>query len=251
MKKFDFHTHCFPDRIAERAMATLTEGFGSNPYHKGTFSDLTEFETACGVDGFAIQNIATNAHQMRSVNDFAASCVREYIVPFGSVFPDAPDALDELERIKSLGLKGVKFHSEYQGFEVDDPKMIPIYRKISELGLNVLFHCGADPVFKPPFRCVPDKIRNAVKYLDTNVICAHWGSVMMYDEVIRYLLDADVYFDTSYAYGLINKDTALRIIDSHGIDRMLFASDSPWHSPADEIKLIESLGLTDNEKEKL
>lgn len=253
MKKFDFHTHCFPDKIAKTAMEKLTLGFGSDPFHKGTFDELKRFEKECGIDGFAIQNIATNARQMQNVNDFAVSCINEEenIFPFGSVFPDAPDALDELERIKSLGLRGVKFHSEYQSFEIDDPKMFPIYRKISELGLVVLLHCGADPVFKPPFKCVPEKIVNAMKHLDTTVICAHWGSVLMYDDVIKYMMDLDAYFDTSHAYGYITKKQASTIIEKHGIDKIVFASDSPWHNPLGEIELIDSLGLSGNEKEKL
>ena len=68
----------------------------------------------------------------------------ERLIPFGSVFPHAPDALEELERIRDMGLVGVKFHPDYQGFFVDDEKMKPIYRKISQLGLITVFHAGKD-----------------------------------------------------------------------------------------------------------
>lgn len=55
-----------------------------------------------------------------------------------------PKTLDELDRIKALGLKGVKLHPDYQRFLVDDPRCIPIYEKISRLGLITVFHTGLD-----------------------------------------------------------------------------------------------------------
>ena len=55
------------------------------------------------VDGVAIsvvQSIATNPGQQTKVNNFAIEMNRdERIVAFGSVHPDAPDVLEELERI--------------------------------------------------------------------------------------------------------------------------------------------------------
>ena len=53
---------------------------------------------------------------MINVNDFAAAINNSKdIVAFGSVYPHSEDAFDELDRIKSLGLKGVKLHPDYQG----------------------------------------------------------------------------------------------------------------------------------------
>lgn len=49
-------------------------------------------------------NIATKPTQQTVVNNWAASIDDPTIYGFGSVHPDAPDALDELQRIKELGL---------------------------------------------------------------------------------------------------------------------------------------------------
>ena len=91
-------------------------------------------------------NIATKPTQQTVVNNWAASIDDPTIYGFGSVHPDAPDALDELQRIKDLGLYGVKLHPDYQGFLIDDPKMFPIYDAISSLGLPVTFHTAGTPL---------------------------------------------------------------------------------------------------------
>ena len=161
----DFHTHCFPDKIADRAIEKLSFASGNlEPHHNGSLSGLRQTMKDGNVDISVVLNIATNPHQQKSVNDFAAQINDgKTIFSFGSVHPDAPDALCELERIKELGLKGVKFHPEYQGFEVDDEKMKPIYKKVSQLGLIAVFHAGQDYGFAPPYRAMPKAMARAAR----------------------------------------------------------------------------------------
>ena len=156
----DFHTHAFPEKIAGRAMASLSHGSGGMVSQTdGTAERLkTEMERD-GVDISVVLSIATNPKQQHSVNDFAIAMNRDpRLVAFGSVHPDAPDALEELERIAAAGLKGVKFHPEYQHFYADEERMKPIYRKISELGLITTFHAGHDIGFAPPYHCMPEHL---------------------------------------------------------------------------------------------
>ena len=153
----DFHTHAFPEKIAFRAVEKLARDAGGlAPQTDGTVASLKTQMLVDGVDISVVQSIATNPHQQAKVNDFAIGINRDpAIVAFGSVHPDAPDALEELERIAAAGLKGVKLHPEYQGFYADDPRMKPIYRKISRLGLVTLFHAGQDYGFPPPYHAMP------------------------------------------------------------------------------------------------
>ena len=96
----DFHTHCFPDKIAERAIAKLSYVSGGiKPNTDGTLCGLLSSMDAQSVDTSVVLNIATNAHQQKSVNDFAASIKSDRIVPFGSVFPEA-----ELSLLGTLNL---------------------------------------------------------------------------------------------------------------------------------------------------
>lgn len=247
----DFHTHCFPDKLAQRAVSQLSHTSALMPYSDGTAEGLKASMKQEGVDISVVLSIATNAKQQHSVNDFAKSIQSEAIISFGSVFPDAEDAVEELERIHSLGLRGVKFHPEYQNFFVDDEKMKPIYKKISELGLICVFHAGEDYGYPPPYHATPERIRRALSWLDTPVVAAHWGSQGMGEETLKYLCGTDIYFDTAFGYGTGPKPIQLAILEKHGVDKILFATDSPWHTPAMELFQLETLGLTESEKEKV
>lgn len=247
----DFHTHCFPDKIAQKAMDTLSNTSGLIPYTDGTAGGLRRLMKKTGVDISVVLSIATNEKQQTAVNDFAASLKSDTIIPFGSVYPDAKNALDELERIHALGLKGVKFHPEYQSFFVDDEKMKPLYKKISELGLIVIFHAGEDYGYMPPYHATPERLRKALSLLDTTVVAAHWGSQGMGQDTLKHLCGTEIYMDTAFGYGTLPKPIQHAIIEKHGVDKILFASDCPWHSPDMELYQLDFLGLTDEEKEKI
>ena len=249
----DFHTHAFPERIARRAMGKLSfEGGGLHPQTDGTLTSLKEAMKTDGVSLSVVHAIATNPRQQRAVNDFAIEIDREdAIVAFGSVHPDAPDALEELERLQAAGLKGVKLHPEYQQFYADDEKMKPIYRKISQLGLITLFHAGLDIGFPPPYHGMPEHLLGAKRWLDGPMVAAHWGGSDCAMEVLDTLCGTDIYFDLSFGYGCIPKPLAQRILDRHGPDQLLFGSDMPWHRPEWELRLLNSLDITETDKEKI
>ena len=186
----DFHTHCFPDKLAERAVGQLSRvGGGLMPYSDGTLNGLRQQMALHNIDISVVLNIATKPEQQTNVNNFAATIDKEPdIIAFGSVFPGAPDAFEELERIKELGLKGVKFHPEYQQFAVDDPRWKPLYRKISDLGLITVFHSGVDYGFPPPYGCMPDGLASVLDCFETPVVAAHWGGLQYGEDVLRHLL---------------------------------------------------------------
>ena len=250
----DFHTHCFPEKIAERAIKKLSFASGGLiNYTDGTISGLLGAMENSGVDASVVLNIATNPHQMKSVNDFAADINDgKRIFAFGSVHPDAPDALSELSRIKEMGLLGVKFHPEYQEFFIDDKKMLPIYEKISSLGLICVFHMGADYGYGGECHCTPEALEKVLCRFSSPVVAAHWGALSMWDRVTEHLAGrSNLYIDTSFGYAQLPREAAIGIIKKHGIENMLFATDSPWHTPELEKRFIETLGLSDGDKEKL
>lgn len=249
----DFHTHAFPEKIAARAIETLSNASGGIvPQTNGTLDSLKEEMAKDGVDIAVVQSIATNPRQQQKVNDFAIQINQDdAIVAFGSVHPDAPDVLAELERIHAAGLKGVKFHPEYQNFYADDEKMKAIYRKISQLGLITLFHAGHDYGFPPPYHAMPDHMLEALKWFDSPVVAAHWGGLGCGPEVWEKLCGAPIWFDLSFGYSTIPRATAQDIIHKHGADHLLFGSDMPWHRPSWELRLLHSLQISQADMEKI
>jgi len=248
----DFHTHCFPHKIAARAMESLSNESALVPPLNGTLEELQRGMDEGNVKLSVVLGIATNPHQQAAVNNYAAELNNNpNLVAFGSVHPQSEDVMDELERIKDMGLKGVKLHPEYQNFFVDDEKMKPIYKKISALGLITVFHAGADYGFAAPYKCMPERMARAVKWFDSPVVAAHWGGLMCHEQVLEHLCGLPVYFDTSFSYGATSLPMLNRICEKHGTDFILFGSDSPWHKPSDDIHVINHLNLSDREREKI
>ena len=222
----------------------------TKPFHDGSVDGLVKLQKRDGVDCSVVLNIATNPRQQTAVNDFAISLKDvEGIIPFGSVHPDSPDALRELERIKENGLKGVKLHPDYQGFFIDDEKMFPIYEKIGELGLITVLHSGFDIGYPEPVHCTPKALSTVLNYFGgAPVVAAHFGGLCARPETLEHLAGKDVYLDTAYCYGMLTPRKAKELIDVHGADKILLGSDAPWNSPEQDIELVKCFGLTEDEE---
>lgn len=249
----DFHTHIFPEKIASRAIQNLSlRAGGAVPYYDGTKEGLLACMREKNIDKSVVLSIATNPGQMRSVNDFAASVNGGSLISFGSVHPDAPDALDELQRICDLGMKGIKLHPDYQEFYGDDPKMWPIYEKAAKLGLIVVFHTGVDIGLYPPVYMTPRRLANALAPLEgAVVVAAHFGGYMMWEEAIECIAGRDIYLDTAYSAGSIPPGIVRQIVKEHGTGRILFGSDLPWSDPVEEARLLKTLDLSKEELEDI
>ena len=170
------------------------------------------------------------------------------VVSFGSVHPDADDAIDELYRIKEAGLKGIKLHPDYQNFFVDDDRMFRIYETVNKLGLLLTFHAGVDIGVPDPVHCTPQRLKNILPMFDnTNIIAAHFGGYLLWDEVEEILVgEKNLYIDTSFCHTRMPPLWAKRIIEKHGADKILLGSDLPWSAPDKEMEFIKSLGLSDD-----
>lgn len=252
MRYFDFHTHAFADSIAERAMSSLSDSSDMIPKTDGTLSGLRKLMAEKGIESAMILPIATKPSQQTTINNWAAEVMGDGIYCCGTVHPDAEDAVSEVERIKSLGLYGVKFHSEYQCFRPDDEKMFPIYQKISELGLIAVFHGGWDPYTKDEILATPQSFANICRtFPDMKVSAAHLGGMKLWDDVINHLAGKfeNLYLDTGIVSPYIDDETLLEIIRKQGADKVLFASDCPWDDPENEIEKINRLPLTTEERE--
>jgi len=73
----------------------------------------------------------------------AAAANADVLIPFASVDPGRPDAVERARRlIADHDVKGFKFHPNAQAFHPNDPSAYPLYEAIAEAGLPALFHTG-------------------------------------------------------------------------------------------------------------
>lgn len=247
MKVIDVHAHVFPDAVAQKAVNNLKTYYSYTMHGKGTFSDLKDSADEAGVEKLVIHSTATKAHQVEDVNNFTSSLICDRIIGFGSIHPDYPDCEKEVDRIISLGLKGIKLHPDFQKFNIDDKKMFPIYDYICGK-LPILFHVGdinSD--------CSnPKRLAKVIKmFPHLTVIAAHLGGYSRWDEAEEYLIGKDIYIDTSSTFASLSDERIVSIIKKHDINRVLFGTDYPLERHKSTIEHTQRLDLSDDAKEKI
>lgn len=248
----DFHVHAFPDDLAERALKALIETYKVPTVTDGTVKGLTEHMRASGVNYSIIQPVATKPTQVRQINDWVSKITEPGVVCFGAIHPDCDDVPGEIERIISLGLPGIKIQANWQGVDVDDPKMFPIYDAVQGR-LIVMFHAGREIADFGPIRACPKRLANVHReFPKMTMIAAHMGGYKMWDEVEEYLVGKQIFFDTSACPANdIPDDRLLSLIRRHGVERVLFATDSPFGDARKDISRLLRLGLKDSELEMI
>lgn len=250
----DFHTHVFPDALAERAVSVLLSNCDKRytPVTDARVSGLLKYMRESGVDISVVQPVLTKPTQFYELNKWVSNICSDKIIPFGSIFPHTADYKADIDFVVGLGLKGLKFHCEYQDFFIDDPKMLRIYDYALSRGLIILHHAGYDPGYKEPFKSSPQRFARIADAMKGGVIvAAHLGGHAMWDDVEKYLVGKNIYLDTSMGFEYYPREQFLRIVRDHGADKILFASDSPWSGAKTEISHLRSLPLTENEKDMI
>lgn len=250
----DFHVHAFNPKIAEKAISVLAARCGIEPYTRGLVEQTVERMDEWGIDKSVLLSIATKPTQQKIINDWAQQQESDRLIPFGSVHPDADDAVEEVFRIKELGLHGIKLHPDYQDFMIDDTKIDPVLDAAKEADLPVIFHSGFDVLSPELIHCQAEPALKMLKrHKGLKVILAHLGCNDYWQDVYDLLagIDGEVYFDTAFTSWRCPDDIMTKIINKHGADRILFASDLPWDRPDRIRDKILGLKLSDDAKEKI
>jgi len=247
----DFHVHCFPDKLAERAVSGLAEIANLKNASSGTAADLIEKMDQWKIDHAVVLNIATNPKQQRNVNDFAIETNRLYkgrLTALGSIHPDSDESVieEEMRRLSDAGIPGLKLHPDYMRTVFDDAKFKPILKLCCEYGMFVTIHAGFDLISPDLIHAPPEVILKVIsEFPELKLIAAHMGGNEMWDDVERLLVGENVYFDTSLAcvFGL-DRRQAERMILNHDPTRILFGSDCPWCGGDASFDYLNSLEIS-------
>lgn len=259
----DAHTHIYPEKIADRAIAKLERASGIKAKVNGRKDGLIQSMKAAGVDYSLLLPVATSPSQVDTINKEAAetnaSAPETGLLSFGGIHPDTPDYKEVLRRIKSLGLKGIKIHPDCQKVFFDDIRWKRIVMEASELGLYIMVHAGVDIGLPEPVHCRPDHIIEVVKETGSDrLILAHMGGWRLWDEVKDKLADQPVFLDTAFSLscmpdvdGMLTKDAFVELVRLFGPERIVFGTDSPWCAQRECVEWIRGTALTRQEKEQI
>jgi hypothetical protein len=252
MRIIDFHAHCFPDELAAKARESISVGNRLQLSYDCTVNGLILQMDRVGIDTSVVVPVATKPSQVRTINDWVAGIASDRIVRFGAMHQDFDDPAGELDRIEALGIHGIKIQSNWQGCRPDDPRMFPIYEAAGTRFIFV-FHVGREYKVFPHELATPDAIANLRRlFPDLPIVAAHFGGYRMWDEAEEYLIGKDVYLDISCCFPeLMPDDRLIRMIRAHGVEKVLFATDTPSADPKPQVGRLMAMDLRDDEREMI
>lgn len=262
----DMHTHVFPESIAKRAIASLEQkaddGAGKEGALRaktdGTLTGLKDSMAKNGIDISLVLPVATKPSQFESINLYASEINgKDGIFSFGGIHPECDGIFEKLRYVKSLGLRGVKVHPDYQKCFVNDERYVKIVETCIELGLYITFHAGFDIGFPEVMHCSPEAFRETYAPIferypserdDPHVILAHLGGVTTPERTVKSLCGMPIMLDMAFTLENMTESDVTNVIRAHGADKVLFATDSPWSDQGECKRRFLSLPLTEKEK---
>jgi len=249
----DFHTHVYPDSVAASVVAAVTQRSHITAYADGTVRGLLDSMDRAAIDISVVCTVVTRPQQVTRVHRWLQRIKTPRIHPLATLHPRSRHKGERAEELWRQGYKGFKLHPDYQSFYVDDRRMYPLYEAAEAVGMFLLFHAGVDRGLPDPIHCTPRRLRRVHEAFPRLVIiAAHFGGEDVYDETEEYLLGHDIYFDTSFVLRKMPVGLIRRIFERHSVERILFATDSPWADQKEELEYFLRLPfLTAEAKDKV
>jgi predicted TIM-barrel fold metal-dependent hydrolase len=240
----DFHTHAFPDNLAEKAIGLLEKEGGIAARLDGKLASLIASMDRCGIEKSIVCSIATKPSQFEPILAWSEAVRSDRIIPLPSVHPCDPEAVERIGIVSAKGFKGIKMHPYYQDFDIDDGKLFPVYEKICKENLMLVLHTGFDFAFERIRRADPEKIIRIKKMFPAlKLVATHLGAWEDWDEVERLMVGREIYMEISFSLDFLDREQAKRIIMNHPPGYVMFGTDSPWTGQAETFNLLKSLAL--------
>ena len=245
----DAHCHIYPDKIALKAAAGIGSFYDIPMDLDGRVDTLLREEQRAGITHLLVHSVATTPAQVAHINEFIASQVAQSggcMTGFGALHPDSETIAEDVEHLIALGLKGVKIHPDVQAFALDSDKSLQMLAHL-EGRLPVLIHTGD---FRYQYSN-PPQVKNLLRELpNLTVIGAHFGGWSMWEQATEELAGRyeNFYVDCSSSFYALSPQTAKKLIERYGADRVLFGSDYPMWKPVEELQRFAAVGLSEREQ---
>jgi len=249
MKVIDMHTHVYPSPIALKAAQSIRSYYHLGENMDGTVDTLLERGTAAGVTNYLILPVAVKPEHVHHINQFTVEQTREHscFTGFGTIHLHMENLMEEVERIPQMGLKGIKIHPDCQHFNIDDPRLFPVYEAVQGK-LPMMIHMGDERYDYSH----PARLRKVLQQFPKLQVCAaHFGGHTMYETAKEYLSDLDCIMDISSTLMFLDKKTAEGYVNHYGAERLAFGTDYPVWDPIQEVQRLQALNLTEEQKEQI
>ena len=250
MKLIDFHAHVYPAAIARKATQSICEFYDLQSDNKGTPEEKLALNEAAGIEKTLLLPVSMSPKYTKSVNAFVLSLAKSdpRFVPFGTVHPADEDLPAVAQALFDAGHIGIKLHPDMQQCVIDDPRLLPLYDYMQ--GHWPLYLHAGDP--RHPYSD-PARIKKIMELFPRlTVVAAHMGGWSVQDYALPLLKNKEnCIVDTSSAISNMTPDYAVKLIRAYGADRVFFGTDFPVGNVETEVRTLEALPLTDDEREKI
>ena len=255
----DFHTHIFPEKIAKSTLDALSAKSSNVPFTDGTEYGLINELKSANADIAVTLPVLTKPTQFESVARFSMMVNENNknnmpkLIAFAGMHPDCEDIKGKIAFLKDSGFLGIKIHPDYQGTFIDDERYITILKHAKDNDLIVVTHSGIDDGYTGlPVRCTPERVLKVIEKVGhSKLVLAHFGAHKLWDEVLDKLCGKDVYFDTADTLNEIDPEIFKKIVEKHGEDKILFATDSPWRGMKEDLAFLRSFNLGERVEQKI
>ena len=247
----DSHAHIYPEKIAEKATASVGTFYDTEMQNLGTTAELLRSGGEIGAEKYLVSSVATKVEQVRSISAFIAGECEKHpeFLGLGAWHQDVTDIIGEMDHLEELGLRGIKLHPDFQKVDIDDTRLLPVYEEAQSRNLAVLFHMGD---YRMAFS-KPKRLAKIIKQFP-RLLCigAHLGGYTTWDEALEELPPAEnLYVDSSSSLDFLTPEKARRNILHFGVEHTFFAVDFPMWRHCDEIDRFFALGFSEEENRKM
>lgn len=254
MAVIDSHAHIYPQKIARKAFESVGEfynirGHARQTEELGTAEDLLSFSKETPITHYIVHSVALAPKTVESINNFIAGECEKHpeFIGFATLHQDYADPEAEINRIEAMGLRGIKLHPDTQMVNIDDPRLMTIYEILEAKDLRLVIHTGD---YRHDYSN-PARLAKALKsFPNLKVDAAHFGSWSRggvgYENLGEF---ENVFCDCSSSAFFMGEFVMTDVINKWGTDRVMFGSDYPMWSPAEEFEYLTRLPFNEDERE--
>jgi predicted TIM-barrel fold metal-dependent hydrolase len=223
----DTHVHLLPERLAAAIRAFFEQHMPDAMLYPWQLAPARASIQAAGVERCWSLPYAHKPGMASALNRWMAETFGgdPLVEPGGTVHPGDDVAAVVGEALDDLGLRLMKLHCSVGKFAPDDPRLDPLWKRVSEMGWPVVVHAGHAIDGRTDAAEIAPIGRVATRWPEARIIVAHCGAPAVTATIALMHEHRSLYADLT---PVIDDVTPVDSRVLHGLaHRLLFGSDAP------------------------
>ncbi len=246
MRIVDAHTHLLPDRLGRAIRAYFTQAIPPESFPYAPESEAAHAALrAAGVARCWSLPYARRPGTAAALHRWMAETWGDdaLVEPAGTVHP-ADDVSAVVDEALGLHLRLFKLHCAVGTFAIDDRRLEPLWRRVSDQGIPVVVHLGASPAGPTEPEELAALERLATAWPEARIVLAHLAAPAVHEALAVLRRHRSLHADLT---PVVFHPVPVGPGDLDGVtDRILFGSDLPSIGMpfAEVLAHVQGLGLS-------